>query len=241
MADYSLYYWPVPFRGHFIRAILAFAGKEWHERSDEVAGLMGQAPGQQPVPFMGPPVLIDESNGFAVSQMPAIAFYLGETLHLLPDSPQGRAMTLKIVNDANDVIDEITQQGGREMWTEETWREFLPRLKRWMSFWEVVGLRHDLEEDAGFLLGTAEAGIADIVTATLWSTLRERFPSIGKMLDEQAPRTAALCGRLWQRPALRIFAKDSDQRYGDAYCGGQIGQSLREVAGNLARNVTPAP
>lgn len=241
MADYSLYYWPVPFRGHFIRAILAYAGKSWNERSGEVAALMEQAPAQQPVPFMGPPVLIDEKNGFALSQMPAIAFYLGETLGLMPDSPQGRAMTLKIVNDANDVIDEITQEGGREMWTEEKWREFLPRLRRWMSFWEAVGLRHDLEEEAGFLLGTATANIADIVTATLWCTLRERFPQIGTMLDDQAPRTAALCSRLWQTPALRAFAKDSDQRYGDSYCGGQIGQSLRKVAGDLATNVTPTP
>lgn len=231
MADYSLYYWPVPFRGHFIRAILAYAGRSWNERDAEVSKLMEEPPGQQPVPFMGPPVLVNEKNGFAVSQMPAIAFYLGETLGLLPDSPEGRAMTLKVVNDANDVIDEITQQGGREMWSEESWRNFIPRLKRWMTFWEVLGLRHEIEEEAGFLLGTAQAGIADIVTATLWSTLRERFPAIGKMLDEQAPRTAALCSRLWQSPALRKFAKDSDDRYGTAYCGGRIEQSLRKVVG----------
>jgi glutathione S-transferase len=30
-----------------------------------------------------------------------------------------RAMTMKIVNDANDVIDEITLDGGREMWTKK--------------------------------------------------------------------------------------------------------------------------
>jgi len=231
MADYSLYYWPVPFRGQFIRAILTFAGKGWNERADQMSALMEQTPGRQPVPFMGPPVLVNEKNGFALSQMPAIAFYLGETLGLLPDTPEGRAMSLKIVNDANDVIDEITQDGGREMWTAATWNDFLPRLKRWMTFWEVTGLRHDLGEQAGFLLGTPRAGIADIVTATLWSTLRERFPSIGKMLDEEAPRTAALCARLWQTPSLRALAKDSDQRYGDSYCGGQIGRSLKKVAG----------
>lgn len=224
MSDYALYYWPVPFRGHFIRAILAFAGKSWDERDDQVVTLMNQAPGRQPVPFMGPPVLIDEKNGFAVSQMPAIAFYLGETLGLLPDTSEGRAMSLKIVNDANDVIDEITCDGGREMWTEKKWEDFLPRLKRWMAIWEAVA------KDGRFLLGTDQAGIADIVTATLWSTLRERFPPIGRMLDEVAPRTAALCARLWQTPALRAFAEDTDRRYGDSYCGGQIEQSLRKVA-----------
>ncbi|MEI9905722.1 MAG: hypothetical protein WDN06_18665 [Asticcacaulis sp.] len=28
MADYTLIYWPVPFRGQFIRAILGHAGKD---------------------------------------------------------------------------------------------------------------------------------------------------------------------------------------------------------------------
>ncbi len=31
MADYELYYWPVPFRGQFVRAVLAYAGKTWTE------------------------------------------------------------------------------------------------------------------------------------------------------------------------------------------------------------------
>src|SRR5215472_4860198 len=31
MSDYELYYWSVPFRGQFVRAVLAFAGKSWTE------------------------------------------------------------------------------------------------------------------------------------------------------------------------------------------------------------------
>lgn len=34
-------------------------------------------------------------------------------------------MTMKVVNDANDVIDEITLNGGRQMWTEALERESL--------------------------------------------------------------------------------------------------------------------
>ena len=34
MSDYELYYWSVPFRGQFVRAVLAFAGKSWTERGD---------------------------------------------------------------------------------------------------------------------------------------------------------------------------------------------------------------
>ena len=31
MSDYDLYYWPIPFRGQFVRAVLAYAGKSWTE------------------------------------------------------------------------------------------------------------------------------------------------------------------------------------------------------------------
>ena len=44
-----------------------------------------------PVPFMGPPVLIDKKAEFAIAQMPAIVLYLGETLDLMPAAPALRA------------------------------------------------------------------------------------------------------------------------------------------------------
>ncbi|AYJ84979.1 glutathione S-transferase (plasmid) [Sphingomonas paeninsulae] len=230
MADYDLYYWPVPFRGQFIRAILAYAGKSWDEHdAGEIEKLMTAAPRDQPVPFMGPPVLIDNRTGLALSEMPAIAVYLGETLGLIPDDAASRAMTAKIVNDANDVIDEITIDGGREMWTAESWDAFVLRLKRWMAFWETTGVQHGLKDDDGFLLGTEKAGVADIVTSTLWSTMSGRFSSIAAMLDEAAPRAAALSRRLQEVPSLKALKEDSDARYGETYCGGEIEISLRKV------------
>lgn len=230
MPDYDLHYWPLPFRGQFVRAILAFAGKDWTEHGEEaIARAMEAEATDQPVPFMGPPMLVDRASGFALSQMPTIAFYLGRTLDLLPRTVEGQATTLKIVNDANDVIDEITLDGGREMWTAKSWRAFVPRLKRWMSFWETIGTRHRLTADKGFLLGTRKPGVADIVTATLWTTMGDRFPTIAAMLDETAPRTAGLCRRLSATPALAALAATSRRRYGDAYCGGEIEKSLRKV------------
>src|ERR1700733_14209556 len=177
MSDYTLYYWSVPFRGQFVRAVLAYAGKSWTEGGDAaISTLMGGKVTDMPSPFRGPPLLIDKKADFAIAQMPAIVLYLGETLDLMPATPALRALTLKVVNDANDVIDEITLDGGREMWTEKRWRDFVPRLKKWMSFWEETGRRHGLTADAGFLLGGASPGIADVVTATLWSTMTDRFP-----------------------------------------------------------------
>jgi glutathione S-transferase len=136
---------------------------------------------------------------------------------------------MKIVNDANDVIDEITLDGGRQMWTKTRWLDFIPRLKKWMSFWEETGRRHGLTADSGFLLGGKAPGIADIVTATLWSTMTARFRGIAAMLEETAPMTAGLTRRIADLPPLARLAARARQDYGDAYCGGQIEASLRRV------------
>lgn len=232
MSDYALYYWSMPFRGQFVRAILAFAGKTWTEAGDDaIATMMAGSVRDMPVPFMGPPMLIDRATDFAIAQMPATVLYLGETLGLMPGTPALRALTMKIVNDANDVIDEITQHGGREMWTPERWHDFVPRLGKWMSFWEETGRRHGLQPHAGFLLGSTQPGIADIVTATLWSTLTERFSAIAVLLEQSAPMTAALTRRVAALPPLAELAAKARRDYGDAYCGGQIEASLRKVLG----------
>jgi glutathione S-transferase len=233
MSDYELYYWSVPFRGQFVRAILAYAGKSWTEGGDAaISKLMSGPVKDMPVPFMGPPVLIDKAADVAISQMPAIVIYLGETLDLMPGTPALRALTLKTVADANDVIDEITLNGGRQMWTVKAWREFVPRLRIWMSFWEETGRRHGLEARSGFLLGGQKPGIADIVTATLWSTMAERFPTIGAILEETAPMTAALSRRIAALPAIARLAAKAREDYGVAWCGGQIEASLRKVLGD---------
>jgi glutathione S-transferase len=230
VSDYTLYYWSVPFRGQFVRAVLAFAGKTWTEAGDDAIGKLMEGPVKKmPVPFMGPPMLIDKKKDVAIAQMPAIVLYLGETLKLLPKDPVLRAMTLKIVCDANDVIDEMTIQGGMQMWTDKRWDEFVPRLKKWMSFWEETGRRHGLKKESGFLLGGDEPGIADVITATLWNTMIDRFPKIGTILKKSAPMTAALTRRVAALPALKKLAAKAEEDYGDAWCGGQIEKSLRKV------------
>jgi glutathione S-transferase len=230
MSDYDLYYWSVPFRGQFVRAVLAYAGKTWTEKGDAaISKLMDGPVKHMPVPFMGPPMLIDKKADFAIAQMPAIVLYLGETVDLMPKTPALRAMTMKVVNDTNDVIDEITLDGGREMWTKKRWQDFVPRLRKWMSFWEETGCRHGLTADSGFLLGGEAPGVADIVTATLWSTMADRFREIEAILEEAAPMTAALTRRVADLPPLAKLAVQARRDYGDAYCGGQIEASLRKV------------
>jgi len=230
MSDYELYYWSVPFRGQFVRAVLAYAGEKWTEGGEAaISRLMDGPVSRMPLPFMGPPLLVDKKADFAIAQMPAIVLYLGETLHLLPATPALRALSMKIVNDANDVIDEITLDGGREMWTAKRWRDFTPRLEKWMTLWEETGRRHGLKANSGFLLGGEKPGIADIVTAVLWSTMTDRFREIEIIFKETAPMTAALTRRVADLPPLTELAAKAKHDYGDAYCGGQIEASLRKV------------
>ena len=230
MPDYEFYYWSVPFRGQFVRAVLAIAGKSWTEGGDEaISKLMIGRSRDMPAPFMGPPLLVDVNAGFAIAQMPAVILYLGETLGLLPASPALRAMTLKIVNDANDVIDELTLAGGSQMWTPTRWRTFEPRLRKWMSLWEETGRRHGLSRKSGLLLGGETPGIADIVTAVLWSTMTDRFQTIDAILEDAAPMTAALARRISNLPPMTRLAAKAREDYGDIYCGGRIEASLRKV------------
>lgn len=230
MSDYELYYWSVPFRGQFVRAVLAHAGRTWTEGGDAaISKLMGRAVKDMPVPFMGPPMLIDRKADLAVAEMPAIVLYLGETLDLMPSTPALRALTLKVVCDANDVIDELTLDGGRQMWTETRWRDFVPRLRKWMSLWEETGRRHGLGADSGFLLGGHAPGVADVVTATLWATMADRFRKIDAILQATAPMTAALSRRVTALPPLAGLAAKAREDYGDAWCGGRIEASLRKV------------
>lgn len=213
-----------------MRAILAYAGKTWTEADDaSITKVMNGAVKDMPVPFMGPPLLIDKKSGFAIAQMPVIVLYLGETLDLLPATPALRALTLKTVNDANDVIDELSLDGGREMWSDKRWKAFIPRLTKWLLLWEDTGRRHGLTPEAGFLLGGDVPGIADVVTATLWSTLAERFQKIDALLRDVAPMTAALSQRVCALPPLVKLAAKARQDYGDAYCGGEIGASMKKV------------
>ena len=44
-----------------------------------------------------------------------IGMRVNETLGLMPATPALRAMTMKTVNDANDVLDEITLDRGRQI------------------------------------------------------------------------------------------------------------------------------
>lgn len=233
MTDYTLYYWPLPFRGQFIRAVLAEAEATWDEpEMDEIVGLASLPPGGQPVPFMAPPVLVDHAEALTLAQMPAILAYLGGKHGLMPSEPALAARTHKIVADANDVLDEVTRFGGRSMWSTGEWETFAEeRLPRWMEIFEAEGRAHGLTPEGGTMLGTPEPGLADLVTATLWFTMTEKLPALAPMFESHAPHVATLAERVMRRPALAEMRAETDARFGQAWCGGLIEASLREMLG----------
>ncbi len=230
MTDYTLFYWPIPFRGQFVRSVLAHVHATWDEAEVEaVAALKDKAAAEQLVPHMGPPVLFDHAADLSLAQTPAILSYLGRKHGLIPDALFPAALTDKIVADANDVLYEMTLYNGAQMWTPEAWGAYRPRLGQWMEIFEETGRRHGLTLETGHILGTDAPGIADLATQVLWGTMTVKFPSIRPMLDARAPAIAALSDRISALPEQQELRIRSDAAYGDDWCGGQIEASLRAV------------
>ena len=227
----KLYYWPIPFRGQAIRALLTYVGAEWEEADSSHVSEMKDLPvDRQAGPFMAPPFLIDEEAGVALSQMSAILVYLADKYDLMPESGIRQAQTIKILTDANDVLDEITLFGGRSMWSEAAWAEFISaRLPRWLDVFERTASDHGATENEGTLLATPTIGLADIVSASLWYTMMDRLPKIAPLVMERAPIIAAHANRFFALPTIAAFDSQQKLVWQDRYCGGQIEDSIRTM------------
>lgn len=230
MSDYTLYYWPLPFRGQFVRSVLAHVGASWTEAGmGELVAQKDADPADQLVPHMGPPVLTDHAAELTLSQTQAILTYLGGKYGLIPDDPARAAMTAKIIADANDVLYEMTLHNGAQMWTQKRWAAYRPRLCRWMAIFEETGRRYGLTKTHGHMLGTDAPGVADLVAHSLWGVMTAKLPALRPMLDQNAPAIAALSDRIGRLPAQKKLRARSDAEYGDEWCSGQIEASLRAV------------
>lgn len=225
MSDFTLYYWPIPFRGEFPRALLAYGGVTVDEPdADAVAAMIETDPRDQPVAHMAPPILVDNASGKAIAQTPAMCLWLAERFDLVPQDPHSRALALKVMSDINDVLNEMTLDGGREMWTPDAWDDYLPRLRRWMGIWEATVQRDPVPED--------QFGLTHVATATFWGAMTERLPQLRDLLDVEAPDVARLTDRARSQGALAAQAEDSRARFGNVWCGGEIEKSLRRVLEN---------
>jgi glutathione S-transferase len=219
MTEYTLYYWPIPFRGHFIRMVLAEAGAIWDEPGfDAVQALKTAEP--QPYPFMGPPVLVDHATGSSLSQAPAILMFLGRQ-HDLTGDPD---TALRVICDAMDVLSEITRSHGDRMWERGAWEAFVTqRLPRWMRMHE-----QSVSPGAGAYLGGGRPSLTDLALCALWHTMIDRLPGMRPVLHRHAPSVEALVERVAARPRIAAMLDGWHDRR-PLYCGGQIEASILEM------------
>jgi len=223
-ARFQLYYWPIPFRGCFVSHLFAYRGVPLLEERDPErnADLRARHPGEQPVPFVGPPLLHDLEQDRFLSQMPAIVPYVSRDLGLLPEDSFGQALCMKVLMDCNDVLMEICRYNGSMMWEREEWVAFRSeRLPRWMQIFE-----ESLER--GFL-GSDPVTFADIAVFALFGTMTRCLPELDADFVEHAPGVHALCRNIGSEPSLAEYVAAEEQKYGKLYCGGQIEASIREM------------
>lgn len=223
-ARYELLYWPLPFRGCFVSYLFAFRDVPLLEVSDfdEISGHMNRDPGEQDVPFMGPPTLRDRETGRTLSQMPAIVLYVSRELRLLPEDPFDVAVNLKVLMDCNDILMEICRYNGSFMWEREAWTEFRSRrFPHWLAILEASLTRG--------LFGHGSVTFADISVFALIGNMTRCLPELEADVCAIAPGVHALCQRIGSEPSLARFVAAQEDRYGQLYCGGQIEQSIREM------------
>jgi glutathione S-transferase len=222
--ELKLYYWPIPFRGCFVSYLFAYRGVAFVDESgfDEIEDVISRDPGNQDVPFMGPPVICDLENNRALSQMPAIVLYVSPRLDLMPEDTFDQAMCMKILMDCNDVLMEICRYNGSTMWEPEEWCQFRSRrFPRWMQIFEESLKR-------GFI-GKALVSFADIGVFALFGNMVRCLPELEADLLSHAPGIHALCKSIGAEPSLAQYVAEQELKYGKLYCGGQIEKSIRKM------------
>jgi glutathione S-transferase len=221
---FKLYYWPIPFRGCFVSYLFAYRDIPLpEETSFELnADLKDRPPGEQAIPYMGPPVLLELESDRALSQMPAIVMYASRELDLMPQDPFDAALCMKVLMDCNDVLMEICRYNGSSMWTRDEWQQFRSkRLPRWMRIFE-----ESLQRE---FIGKHAASFADIAVFALFGNMTRCLPELDADLLEHAPGIHAHCQQIGSQPSLAAYVASEEQGYGKLYCGGEIEKSIRQM------------
>src|SRR6056297_259105 len=145
----------------------------------------------------------------------------GRAVWPVADRPTSEGARAEDNNRGQRCPDEMTLDGGKAMWTSKSWADYLPRLRRWMTIWEAT-----VEQD---LLSANQGDLGTIATATLWGAMTERLPQLLPLLREEAPSVVRLAEQARSQGALAAQAEESRKSFGNAWCGGEIEKSLRQV------------
>jgi len=221
---FQLYYWPLPFRGCFVSYLFAYRDVPLLEGAsfEEIGNLISRPPGEQDIPFMGPPVLRDLETDRSLSQMPAIVLYVARELDLMPEDSFDEALCMKVLMDCNDLLMEICRYNGTTMWERQEWEQFRSqRLSRWMQIFE--------ESLARGIIGKDLVSFADIGVFALFGNMTRCLPELEADLLNHAPGIHALCQTIGSQPSLAQYVADDERKCGKLYCGGQIEDSIRTM------------
>jgi glutathione S-transferase len=229
--QYRFSYWPLPFRGNFVRNIFAYTNTSYSEIAtfEEIAELRQQPVVDQACPFMGPPLLEDREYNLALSQMPAIVFYLGEQLELMPEEIASKAVSIKVLDDCTDLLAEITRSNGAQMWNQLEWDEFIAtRFVRWLEIFEQTAIKNGVSE-SHYYFASSDVSVADLALHALFATMERCLPGLSPCLRQNAPLVMSVCDRISQNPGIKKLTQIQTAEYGDLYCGGDIEKSIRRV------------
>ena len=240
----------------FARATLALAGKDEPRLAPvpELMALKNAPPAAASGPlFMAPPLLHDTVADVWLSQNAAIVQYIAAKHGLLPsaavDADAGGAdaaataaaaaaaaavqasTALKVMLDANDVLNEITRGTGSRMWEPEAWKQWRStRFVKWLQVFEQQAVRSGCTEEEGrSLLGTPKPSMADAALFALLVPMVRCLPQLRADLDTHAPVCVALVNRLAESVPQLAKLRDEALPEGGVYCGGQIEASLRSM------------
>ena len=78
-------------------------------------------------------------------------------------------------------------------------------------------------------MGRDTVTFADIGVFALLGNMTRCLPQLDADLIEHAPGIHALCSKIGSKPSVAAYVADQKEKYGDAYCGGQIEKSIRKM------------
>jgi glutathione S-transferase len=211
---YELYYWPtIQGRGEFVRLALEEAGADYIDvarESEGVAVMMRMMEHADHPPF-APPFLKDGET--IIGQTAAILLYLGARHGLAPKDPAGGLWTHQIQLTISDFVAEAHDTHhpvGVSLYYEDQKDEALrraqefrdDRIPKFLNWFETILARNPA--GPAHLVGPSPTYV-DLSLFQAVEGLSYAFPKAAKRALKKAPRVAALCDAVAERPRIKSY------------------------------------
>eukprot|EP00485_Elphidium_margaritaceum_P002779 CAMPEP_0202698330 /NCGR_PEP_ID=MMETSP1385-20130828/11601_1 /ASSEMBLY_ACC=CAM_ASM_000861 /TAXON_ID=933848 /ORGANISM="Elphidium margaritaceum" /LENGTH=239 /DNA_ID=CAMNT_0049355017 /DNA_START=49 /DNA_END=768 /DNA_ORIENTATION=- len=225
-----IYYWPIQFRGNFLKLILEEKGIKYSCTRDweSMQQLMAKEIKQREFPYFAPPIL--KHGDFISSQMAASAQYLAKKYNMDAKSLEDSTHALMICMNANDILCELTRNCGAQQWTDvKDWQTFKStRLVRWLDILTELLQRNASNDtkDAGktlFYFGTDVTYADTSVFHVLYSLIS--FMRMKDLVESSYPLLYRFYEQIYSRPNINAFIKQQEADKLE-WCGGLIEKSM---------------